>query len=193
MRAMIIENLLRKITEIATLSDSSIDLLLACAKQKEFARGQCLLNEGQICNDLYFVESGWLRTYINKDGKEININFTFEGNFTGNIKSLKTNQTSQYVIEAGERSLITLFDKDDLLKLYLQSTEIEALCRRILGIFIIESTEQIAFYKLHSPMDRYEFLIKNKPQMIQRISVSQLSSYIGVARETLSRIRKKKV
>jgi CRP-like cAMP-binding protein len=190
---MIIERLSKKITEITSLSDNSIDLLLTCAQQKEFLKGQCLLKKGQICNHLYFVEKGWLRTYIDREGKDININFTFEGNFTSNIKSLKTKQSSQYVIEAGERSLVTLFDKDDLLELYSHSSEIELLCRRILGTFLIESNEQVAFYKLNSPIERYEFLIKNKPQMIQRISNSQLSSYIGVARETLSRIRKSKM
>jgi CRP-like cAMP-binding protein len=190
---MIIEGLSKKIKEITSLSDNSIDMLLTCAQQKEYPKGQCLLKKGQICNHLYFVEKGWLRTYIDKEGNDVNINFTFEGNFTSNIKSLKTKQSSQYIIKAGERSLVTLFDKDDLLELYSRSTEIELLCRKILGTFLIESNEQIAFYKLHSPIERYEFLIKNKPQMIQRISVSQLSSYIGVARETLSRIRKKKM
>jgi CRP-like cAMP-binding protein len=179
---MIIEKLLKKITEMTSLSDDSVNLLLTCAQQKEFAKGQCLLNERQICNYLYFVENGWLRTYINQEGKEIIINFTFEGSFTGNIKSLKTKQPSQCIIEAGERSLVTLFDKEDLLKLYSEFSEIEFLCRKILG-----------FYKLHSHAERYEYLVKNKPEMIRRIPVSQLSSYIGVARETLSRIRKKMI
>jgi CRP-like cAMP-binding protein len=190
---MIIEKLSKKITEITSLSEISIDLLLDCAQQKEYTKGQCLLKKGQICNHLYFVEKGWLRTYNDKEGKDINLNFTFEGSFTCNIKSLKTKQSSQYTIEAGEKSLVTLFDKDELLELYSHSNEIEFLCRRILGTFLIESNEQVAFYNLHSPIERYEFLIKNKPQMIQRISNSQLSSYIGVARETLSRIRKKKI
>jgi CRP-like cAMP-binding protein len=190
---MIIERLLKQVTEISSLSDDSVKLLLTCAQQRELAKGQCLLNEGQICNYLYFVETGWLRTYINQDGKEINTSFTLEGSFTGNIKSLKTKEPSQCIIEAGERSLVTLFDKEDLLKLYSECSEIEFLCRKILGTFLIESNEQIDFYKLHSPAERYEYLVKNRPEMIRRIPVSQLSSYIGVARETLSRIRKKMV
>ena len=154
-------------------------------------KGECLLDEGQICNHVYFVEKGWLRTFYNRDGKDININFSFEGDFTGNIKSIKKEQPSSYIIVTGEKSVITSFDKKDLLKLYSNSSEIELLCRKIFGAFLIESNELIDLQKLHSPLERYEFLIKNKPEMIQKIPITQLASYIGVARETLSRIRKK--
>lgn len=186
------ERLLQAVNKMVSLSESSFDLLLSCAKQKEYSKGQCLLNEGQVCTCLYFVESGWLRTFINQDGKEVNTNFTFEGSFTGNIKSLKQEIPSQCIIEAGESCLIKSFNKKDLLALYTSSPEIELLCRKILGTFLIESNEQIDFYKLLSPSERYYFLIKNKPEMIQRLPLSHLASYIGVARETLSRIRKGK-
>lgn len=187
---MIKERLLNRIANMTSLSENSVNLLLSCAQQNEFSKGECLLDEGQICNYLYFVETGWLRTFYNQNGKDVNINFTFEGDFTGNIKSLKREEPSKQIIVAGENSVITSFDKKDLLRLYSDSLEIELLCRKILGTFLIESNEQIDFQKLHSPIERYEFLIKNKPEMIQKIPVSQLASYIGVARETLSRIRK---
>lgn len=175
---------------MTSLSDNSVNLLLSGAQQNDFSKGECLLDEGQISNDLYFVEKGWLRTFYNQDGKDININFTFEGNFAGNMKSLKTEQPSKQIIVAGENSVITLFDKKYLLSLYSNSWEIELLCRKIFGTFLIESNEQIDFQKLHSPTERYKFLIRNRPEMIQKIPISQLASYIGVARETLSRIRK---
>jgi CRP-like cAMP-binding protein len=190
---MVVEELKKTITALAPLPARSFDLFLSCAQQKVFARGQCLLDESQVCNHHYFVEKGWLRTYMNREGKDINMSFTFEGNFTANIKSLKARQQSQYIIKAGERSLITLFDKDALWKLYSVSPEIETLCRRILAGFLIHSNEQIAFHKLGSPAERYEYIVKNEPQLIQRVPVTQLSSYLGIARETLSRIRRKKI
>jgi CRP-like cAMP-binding protein len=187
---MITEKLLKKIKEMRSMSIDNIDLLLSCAEQIELKKGQRLLNEGQICNHLYFVEKGFIRTYIIQDGKEININFTFESNFNANIKSLKTNQPSKHIIEAGEKTLVTLFEKNTILELYNRSLEIELLCRKILGLLVIESNDFIDFYKLHTPTERYQYLMKHSPLIIQRISISQLSSYIGVARETLSRIRK---
>lgn len=189
---MIVDRLIEKIHELTPISKNSIDLLLSCAQQEKLSKRQCVLVEGQICNYLFFVEYGFLRTYLNQDGKEINTNFTFEGNFTSNLKSLKKQEPSQFNIEAGEKSLVTLLNKDKLLEMYSRSSEIELLCRRILGLFLIEIIEYSNFSKLLSPKERYNYLIKNNPQMIQRIPVSQLSSYIGVARETLSRIRKSK-
>jgi CRP-like cAMP-binding protein len=188
---MIKENLCKKIAEMSVMSDAGRELLFSCAQQMSFAKGECLLAEGQISKHLYFVEKGRLHTYFNGDAKDIMISFTLEGNFTGNINSLKKEQPSQYIIETGENSVITLFEKNHLLKLYSQSSEIELLCRKILGTFLLESNEQIDFFKLHTPMERYNFLVKNKPEMIKKIPVSQLASYLGVARETLSRIRKR--
>ena len=187
---MIINKLSEKINSLYPLSSNAFKLFVSCAQQNELSKGQSLLSEGQICNHLYFVESGHLRTYMSKDGNEINLNFTFDGNFLSNIKSLKTNQPSEYNIKAGEKSLVTLFDKSILLDLYSISKEIELLCRKILGYMVIESDEHLEFHKLQTPKERYLFLLKYEPQMVQRVPVSQLSSYLGVARETLSRIRK---
>ena len=187
---MLTKNLLNKTSELVTLLDQNFDLLLSAAKQKEYNKGECLLNEGQQCDYLYFVESGYLRSYYSRDVKDITIDFTFEGNFTCNIKSLKLGQPSQYNIVAGEKSMVTLFNKNDLLDLYSRSPDIELLCRKILGNLLIESKEHVDFYQLNTPLQRYDFLMENKPEMIKKLSVTQLASYIGVARETLSRIRK---
>jgi CRP-like cAMP-binding protein len=108
---MITEKLLKKIKEMRSMSSDNIDLLLSCAEQIELKKGQRLLNEGQICNHLYFIEKGYIRTFVVGDDKEININFTFEGNFTTDIKSLKTNTPSQHILEAGEKTMITQFEK----------------------------------------------------------------------------------
>ena len=188
---MIIELLVGKICELVTMSAANIDLILSSAHQKEYSKGQCILGEGQICNYLFFVEKGYLRTYINQDGKEINTGFTFEGNFTSNLQSLKKQEPSEFTIEAGEKSVVTFLNKDKLLEMYSRSSEIEVFGRRILGKLVLENIEYLNFCKLLSPKERYRYLMEKNLQIIQRVPVSQLSSYIGVARETLSRIRKK--
>jgi CRP-like cAMP-binding protein len=188
---MVTDRLVKKMRELTPISDESIQNLLLCAKQEELLKGDCLLGEGKICNHLYFVERGFLKVCTDHDGKEININFIFEGSFTSDLKSLKKQEPSPFSIKAGERTVVTSFTKEDLWERYSRVPEIERLCMRILGNFLIEQSECIAFQKLASPADKYRYLIEHNPRMIQRLSVSQLSSYIGVARETLSRIRRK--
>ena len=183
--------LFKKITDLTEISVSSIDKLFQIANQRQYKKGNIILKQGQICQTIIFVEKGYLRTFIDKDGKEINTDFTFEGNFTTNLKSLRSSSTSDTSIQAGEITTVYEFDKNKLLELYNVSAEIESFGRKLLEQLLIAQEEHITLFKLYTSTERYQYLQNNKSEMLQRISLSQLSSYLGIARETLSRIRKK--
>ena len=138
------------------------------------------------------MEKGYLRTYMDKDGLDINTDFTFENNFITNLKSLRSSLPSETTIQAGEASIVYEFDKDVLSELYKASPEIESFGRKLVEQLLIMQEEHTNLFKLFTPTGRYNYLLLNKPQIIQRVSISQLSSYLGIARETLSRIRKKR-
>ena len=139
-----------------------------------------------------FVEKGYLRTFITESGNEINTDFTFESNFTTNLKSLRSSTPSETTIQAGESTIIYEFDAVKLLDLYKLSPEIESFGRKLLEQLLISKEEHSNWFKIYSPAERYQYLVSNKPEMLQRVSLSQLASYIGISRETLSRIRKRK-
>ncbi len=184
--------LYKKITDLTDISVSSFDRLFETAKQRQFAKGQTLLRQGQICKSVFFVENGYLRTFIDKDGKEINTDFTFEGNFTTNLKSLRSSSPSDTTINAEEPATVYEFDKDKLLELYQVSAEIESFGRKLLEQLLIAQEQHTNLFKVYSPTERYQYLRNSQPEMLQRVSLSQLASYLGIARETLSRIRKNK-
>lgn len=183
--------LYRKITDLTEISDSSLEKLFKIANYRQFAKGEIILKQGQICKTVMFVEQGHLRNFIDKDGIEINTDFAFEGDFTTNLKSLRSASSAQNSIQAGEATTIYEFDKDKLLELYKVSPEIESFGRKLLEQLLIAQEEHTNLFKIYSPTERYKYLQVNKPEMLQRINLSQLSSYLGIARETLSRIRKK--
>lgn len=177
---------------LAPLSDPALDLLLSCGVQKQVPKGTNLLSEGQVCTSIYLVEQGYLRSYYNRDGNEINNRFSFEYSFATNLKSLRTGTASELCMQAAEPCVVREFGKQELLALYAQSPEIESFGRTLLEHLLIEQEEQATFFRLYSPAERYQYLVVHRPQMLQRVSLSQLSSYLGVSRETLSRIRKKR-
>ncbi|WP_152270349.1 Crp/Fnr family transcriptional regulator [Agriterribacter humi] len=183
--------LYKKITDLTEMAQPSLDKLFEASSRRELSKGEIILKQGQICKNIVFVEKGYLRTIIDKDGIDINTDFTFENNFTTNLKSLRSSTPSDTTIQAGEPAIIYEFDKEKLLKLYKVSQEIESFGRKLLEQLLIAQEEHTNLFKLFTPTERYHFLQTNKPQIIQRISLSQISSYLGVARETLSRIRKK--
>lgn len=183
----------KKIAGLSQVSDSDLDLLFATASQKHYAKGELLLKQGQICKTIFFVEKGYLRTFLDKDGTEVNTAFTFEDHFTTDLKSLRSGSVAESSIIAGETATVYEFDKDKLLALYKTSAEIESFGRKLLEQLLITQEEHTNLFRIYSPAERYRYLEKNNPGILQRVSLSQLASYLGIARETLSRIRKNKM
>lgn len=177
--------------QFSVMSTASRELLFETVHVEKLYRGQTLLKEGQICRNIYFIESGQLRTFYNKNGKEININFWFENNFATNLKSLMTEAPSDFYITANEPTTVWKFNKDQLLYLYSQSCEIESFGRKVMEQLLIKQVEHSNLFKIYTPAERYHYVEKYYPELLQRVSLSQLSSYLGISRETISRIRKR--
>jgi CRP-like cAMP-binding protein len=186
------QSLSYQINAIAPISAQGLDLLFSCAQQKGLARGKNILEAGQVCRHIYLVEKGYLRCFYNKDGKEINLQFALENTFITDLKSLRGGLPTEYTIQAGEPASLWVFGKEDLLSLYQVSPEIESFGRRLLEELLMRQEEHSRLFTLHTPLERYQYLARNHAGLLQRVSLSQLSSYLGIARETLSRIRKQK-
>jgi CRP-like cAMP-binding protein len=182
----------KRITDLTPLSQEGLNKLFEVASERHLSKGEIILKQGQVCKKIVFVEKGYLRTFIDKDGLDINTDYSFENSFTTNLKSLRSSLPSETTILAGEAAIIYEFDKDRLLELYQVSPEIESFGRKLLEQLLISQEEHSNLFKLFTPTERYNYLVTNQPQIIQRISGSQLASYLGIARETLSRIRKKR-
>ena len=174
-----------------TTTEEDIDLLLNCAVNRALKKGEILLHEGERCRSFYLVDQGYLRTYYYKDGIAINLNFTFEGSYATNIKSIKSKQPSDLIIEAGENTVVWIFDLDIIAKKFDSHPQIILFIRRVSTLLFVASEEHSNFFKMYTPTERYRYIEKNNPVLLQRIPLSQIASYLGVARETLSRIRKK--
>jgi CRP-like cAMP-binding protein len=175
--------------KIGDISEDEWAQLKATASPKEFKRGERLLDEGVVCRSFFFVEKGYLRTYYNKDGVEINLQFTFEGELTTNFKSLKSEKPSHFIIEAGEKSRVWIFDREKMKPLYDAYPAVGQILRRVAMQLLLSSEEYSILYKISTPAQRYQYIEQHRPHLLQRLSLSQLASYLGVTRETLSRIR----
>jgi CRP-like cAMP-binding protein len=174
------------------ITDEEIPLLVSCAQKQEFKKGDVLLKEGNVCRTFYFVEKGYLRTWYNKDGVPINLNFAFEGEFTTNLRSLKGRKPSDLTIEAGEDVVVSAFNVDAINTLPDAQHYMSHFIRRLAIHVLLASEEHSNLFKLYTPTERYHYIEQNNPKLLQRISLSQMASYLGVTRETLSRIRAKK-
>jgi len=185
------ENLKNYLQDYTNLSEESWLIIRDCLKELPVKKGTYLLKENEVCNSIFFISQGFCKSFYNKDGKEINTAFYFENDFFTNIISLKNEEKSKYAIKACEDSKVIKFDKFKLLDAYQKSQEIESFGRKILELIVRKQEEHLDTFKLLSPKQRYENLILKQPNILQRVSLTQISSYLGISRETLSRIRGK--
>lgn len=185
------KNLKSYIQSFTNLSEESWIILKECLTELNVNKGAYLLKENEVCNSVFFISSGYCKSFYNKDGKEINTAFYFENDLFTNITSLQNGEKSKYAIKAGENSTVIRFDKLLLLDAYKKSQEIESFGRKILELIVKKQEEHLDTFKLLTPAERYENLVLKQPGILQRVSLTQISSYLGISRETLSRIRGK--
>ena len=187
------EELLTYIHSLMNFSKESWEILTSALTTMEFKKDQYLLQAGKVCHSLFFISKGYCRAFYDKDGQEINVAFFFEGSIATNINSFAKEEKSEFSIQASEDLTVVRFDKKKLQEASVQDPAIEMLGRNCLQRIAAKQENEAAIYKLMTARERYEYLEKSAPDILQRVSLTQLSSYLGVARETLSRIRSKKL
>ncbi len=183
------EFLRRHILSTFDMPAEDLNRMIRLVQPKEYAKGQLVVKEGEVCRTFYLVEKGYLRTWYNKEGIPINLNFTLEGQFVSNIKSLKTRQPSEINIEASEDSTLWLFNLDNMPEAWKRHPAMSGFARRVAMHMLLEAQSHSDMCKINTPAERYHYIETHNPALLQRVPLSQLASYLGVTRETLSRIR----
>lgn len=183
------EHLKQYIYSLTDFSDESWQILSGCMTELNVKKGEHLLKEGEVCRSVFFISSGFCKSVHNIDGKEINTAFYFENEFATNIASLVSETPSDCAITACEKVSLIKLDKKKLLEAYAKSHEIEAFGRKLLEMIVAKQEAHVNSFKLLSPRQRFHDLIASYPDFLQRVSLTQMASYLGISRETLSRIR----
>jgi CRP-like cAMP-binding protein len=186
------EQLLRYIHSLTEFSAQSWQILLPALTKTSVKKGVHLLKEGDVCHTLFYIEKGYCRSYHVKDGVEKNTAFFFENDIATNIASFGSDAPSAYFIQACKPLTAVAFDKVKLMEASRLSPEVETLGRKCIRAFAVKQEEQSTLFTLYTAQERYEYIERQHPHLLQRVPLTLLASYLGVARETLSRIRKRR-
>jgi len=178
--------------KMGELSTALKEAIVEQSKIMSLDKNQKVLSEGEKSDRIYFIVSGAVRVfYLNNEGVETNTWFLFENELVISVYSFFTSQPSFEYIETLEDSIFIVLRKDKLDWLYEHFVEFNVIGRRLTELYYIRNEAQANSLRMFSAKQRYEQLIQNQPQLLNRISLSHISSYLGISRETLSRIRKK--
>jgi len=171
---------------------SKWDKLSHLFTRHEVAAKTTLLEEGQISRTMFFIEKGCLRTWVNNDGKEITTQFFFEGGSVSSIESFRTSQPSLYSIGSLEPCVLQTISQKEFQDIMENSLELRKELEEHLFRRLFQSQQLFFSYLKNNPQKRYEELIQQYPQIIQRVPQHYIASYLGITSVSLSRIRNRR-
>ena len=180
----------REIARIySPMTPTGTSLLSSILVPMKFQKGETILEEGKVCNALYFVEKGMVRQYYYKNNKDVTEHFSFEGRIVFCIESFLKQEPSRLIVEALENTVLYAIPYDDLHNLMERNQEIEMLYRKILEHVAISSQEHADSQRFENAAERYDRLLREKPEIILRAPMVHIASFLQMTPETLSRVR----
>jgi len=168
------------------------DDLAARITIKKVLKGDVLISEGKICNQLFFIKKGFLRGFHYHNGREITSWFGFENDFASSTYSFVSRKPGFEIVEAIENSILYVISWDDLNNIYSEYPEFNYAGRLLTEKYYVDLMERTLSLQFQTARESYEQLIVNQPHILQRASLGHIASYLGISQETLSRIRAKK-
>ncbi|MCI9846891.1 Crp/Fnr family transcriptional regulator [Flavobacterium pectinovorum] len=176
---------------IQNLSPEELNLLDGLITFRKLKKGDFLLMENEVCNEIVFIEKGILRSFFfNHKGDEITNCFAFENEFMASFASFITKEIAEENIQALTDTEVQVLSRESLEKLYQSGYNWQETGRKLTEIeFVNLNKRMISFQKL-SGAQRYEELFQNHQKYLQLIPLQYLASYLGITPRHLSRIRK---
>ena len=144
---------------------------------------------GHTCKTIYFIKKGVARIYYLKDGIDITENFFFENNIIARVESLLTGKPSRKAIQILEDAEIISINANALFKLYNRFYEVERLFRKIFEAAYVDTVNRIEGMQFHTAEERYKALLHESPDVLKRVPLKYVASYLGITQVSLSRIR----
>lgn len=161
---------------------------------EHFHRKQLLLRPGETARRLYFIKHGFLRAFfIDENGKECTTWFMRKGDLMISVYSFFTQKPAYEYIEALQDCKLQSLSWQQLNAYYADFPEGNLLGRVVTQKYYILSEERAIFLRTQTPTLRYEKLLEIHPDIEQQTSQNNIASYLGISRETLSRIRRQKL
>ena len=170
-------------------SESDVSEISACFNSKTYKNGDFFLRSGQLGEYIGFIESGIFQFYVETDSSEITTYIAFPNDFILSIQCVYANKTSKENIKALINSSVWIIRKKDFDRLVESLNGFKEFYIKVLEKLLTCLDESRFDYITLKPEERYTKLIKEEPDLLQKIPLKYLSALIGVTPRHLSRIR----
>lgn len=168
--------------------DAEADLVGLCTL-KNFGKNEEIQSIGATCRTIYFIVSGVGRIYYLKDGVEVTEYFAFPNELIIRAESLFTQLPSKKAIQALEESEVVAISAEPLFRLFERHHDLERLFHKLIQQAYVETLKRLENIQFLTAEERYEKLLEEKPELIQKIPLKHVASFLGITQVSLSRIR----
>jgi len=185
------ESFLHYLTAKGTFTDTELERIAAVTVVKKLKKRQYLLRQGEVCRFKAFVVSGSLRLYrTSDDAVEHVMRFATENWWLNDLESFRSGRPAKGAIDALEDSTLLLWSKENWELLKREIPAFNALQASLISRSLDAQGDRLYSTISYSAEERYHEFLKSFPDFYHRVPLHMIASYLGVSRETLSRIRK---
>lgn len=175
------------------ISEADEPVILAAFESVAIGKKQTVLPTGTVCQYLYFIETGCLRSfYVDTKGTEHIYQIRMDNNWISDLESFFQQSPSKYAIEALEDTQMLRISYENMEQLYTAVPKLERYFRILFQKAYINSLSRLNATMWETALDRYNAMLKEQPDMFKRVPLIYIASYLGITPESLSRIRRQK-
>jgi CRP-like cAMP-binding protein len=179
------------IEQVIPIPRQKVNEITAHFQEMQIKKNEFFIKQGRVCNNYLFLENGFIRSYtIDLDGNEVTTEFYSSGQIVFEVGSFFQKTSSKESFQALEDSNGWYIDFDQLQMLFHSIPEFREFGRMILVKGFISFKQRTLSLINESAEQRYETLIKGRPEIFQRASLKYIASYLGITDSSLSRIRR---
>lgn len=174
-----------------TTVSEELDILVEKFSLKKFKKKDLLIEADTFSDKLYFIISGLVRIFYSKENKEITNVFVCENEIAAGAYSIITGEKNFNNYEALENTITLCIEYNELEELYDKYHSLEHLGRLLVEKYysnFMKKTHDVIFL---SAEERYANFVREQAKLLNRVPLRFIASYLGIAQETLSRLRAK--
>ncbi len=160
--------------------------ILVCRK---FKKGERILDEGEVCRSMLYLEKGLTRQFYFKYDKDLTEHIAYEGGVVICLESYLKEEPTRLMIEALEPTIAWDIPKDKIEQLALKDAEIGVWYRKLFEASLIESQVKADALRFEPAHERYNKLLQLHPEILKRAPLVYIASLLQMTPETLSRVR----
>ncbi|WP_258099420.1 Crp/Fnr family transcriptional regulator [Marinoscillum pacificum] len=182
--------LLDQLEAFNSVAKDDLDLIRSCFQVVQAKKGEILIHQGNLVHHLYFINSGYVRTFfLNENGEEFTTSLGEKGQMISSYEGFQRGVKSTESVQAMTDSTLLMVNKTDYDRVYREVNSWPRFCSGFTEEAILRSGERLLDLQRLSASERYEKLLKNRPNIAMNVPVKFLASYLGIQPQSLSRIR----